>query len=64
MEQEVRNAACNAANAVCDVLRYLGDVSYAILPREVAHDFGDLNKSFWTCVRNAVEKKSNGSTRE
>jgi hypothetical protein len=57
MEQEVRNAACNAANAVCDVLRYLGDVSYAILPREVAHDFGDLNKSFWTCVRNAVEKE-------
>ena len=57
MEQEVRDAACNAASAICDVLRYLGDVSYAILPREVAHDFGELNKSFWSGVRNVVDKE-------
>ena len=57
MEQEVRDTACNAANAICDVLRYLGDVSYAVLPRDLAHDLGDLNKSFWTGVRNVVEKE-------
>ena len=57
MEQEARETASNAANAFCDVLRYLGDVSYAILPRNVAHDLGDLNKTFWSAVRSAVEKE-------
>ena len=57
MEQEVRDTASNAASAICDVLRYLGDVSYAILPRDLAHDFGDLNKTFWNGVRNAVDKE-------
>ena len=57
MEQEVKQTACNAANAICDVLRYFGDLSYAILPREIAHDIGDLNKSLWTGVRDAVDKE-------
>jgi len=57
MEQEARETACNAANAICDVFRYLGDVSYAILPRDLAHDLGDLNKSFWNGVRTAVDKE-------
>ena len=57
MEQEVKETACNAANAICDALRYLGDVSYAILPQEVAHDLGELNKSFWNGVRNVVDRE-------
>ena len=55
--EEARKVACYAANAVCDVLRYLGDVSYAILPRDVAHELGDLNKAFWSCLRSAVDKE-------
>lgn len=57
MEQEVRDTACNAANAICDVLRYVGDVSYAILPRDLAHDLGDLKKTFLGGVRSALEKE-------
>jgi len=57
MQEETRETACNAANAVCDVLRYLGDVSYAILPRNLAHDLGELNKTFLNGVRSAVEKE-------
>lgn len=57
MEQEVKNAACNVANALCDVLRYFGDISYAILPPKVAHDVGELNKSFLNGVRNIVDKE-------
>jgi hypothetical protein len=57
MEQEVRDTACNAANAIRDALRYLGDVSYAILPRDIAHDLGELNKSFLSGVRNIVDKE-------
>ncbi len=30
------------------LLRYLGDASYAILPKDVAHNLGDLKKSFLT----------------
>jgi hypothetical protein len=57
MEQEVRDTACNAANAVCDALRYLGDVSYAVLPRDLAHDLGDLKKKFLGGVRSALEQE-------
>jgi hypothetical protein len=57
MEQEVKEVACNAANAICDVLRYFGDMSYAVLPREIAHDLGDLNKKFWSGVRCVVDKE-------
>ena len=57
MEEEVKDAACDAAKAVCDALRYFGDLSYAILPRQLAHDFGELNKSFLNGVRNIVDKE-------
>lgn len=57
MEQEVKDAACDAANSICNALRFLGDVSYAILPREVAHDLGEFKKSFLNGVRNIVDKE-------
>ena len=57
MEQEVRETACNIANAFCDALNYLGNVSYAVLPRNLAHDLGDLKKTFLGGVREAVDKE-------
>ena len=38
----------NIVNELCDAVRYIGDVSYAILPRDVAHNLADLKKSFLT----------------
>ena len=35
----------NIANELSDALRYIGDVSYAILPKELAHNLGDLKKT-------------------
>ena len=32
-------------NDLSDALRYIGDVSYAILPKDLAHSVGDLKKS-------------------
>jgi hypothetical protein len=46
-----------AANAVCDALRYVGDASYAILPRDMAHALGDLKKAFWSNVRSAIDRE-------
>jgi hypothetical protein len=55
--EETRQTVCNAANAICDLFRYLGDFSYAVLPREVAHDVGEINKTFLNCVRSAIDRE-------
>ena len=43
-------------NELANALRYIGDVSYAILPKEIAHNLGDLKKSFLSTVRSLVDK--------
>lgn len=43
-------------NELCDALRYIGDVSYAILPRDIAHNLGDLKKSFLKNIRTLIDK--------
>lgn len=57
MEQEVRDTACDVAGSIMEALRYIGDASYAILPRELAHDLGDFKKSLLSCIRNVVDKE-------
>ena len=46
----------NIVNELSDALRYIGDVSYAILPKELAHNLGDLKKSFLTSIRSLIDK--------
>jgi len=46
----------NVLNELCDAVRYIGDVSYAILPKDVAHNLGDLKKSFLTTLRSLIDK--------
>lgn len=46
----------NVVNELCDALRYVGDVSYAILPRDLAHNLGDLKKSFLGTIRSLIDK--------
>ena len=46
-----------AAEEICNALQYLGDVSYAILPADVAHSLGDLKKSFLNCLRSGIDKE-------
>ena len=43
-------------NELSDALRYVGDVSYAILPKELAHNLGDLKKSFLSTIRSLIDK--------
>src|SRR5712691_5569063 len=54
---ETRESIHCAANAVCDVLRYFGDVSYAVLPPDVAHQLGGLKKSFWSSVQSLIDRE-------
>jgi hypothetical protein len=52
--QEARN--CNdVVDAVCDGLRQIGDFSYAILPKDLAHALGDVKKAVLSTVRSAVD---------
>ncbi|HEX5890471.1 MAG TPA: hypothetical protein VFY61_17300 [Pyrinomonadaceae bacterium] len=53
--QEARNCVNEVANAVCDGLRQIGDFSYAILPRDLAHALGDVKKAVLSTVRSAVD---------
>ena len=54
--QSQSECASSIVNELCDALRYVGDVSYAILPRDVAHNLGDLKKSFLTTIRSLIDK--------
>jgi hypothetical protein len=54
--RETTNSDRSVVNELCDAVRYLGDVSYAILPKDVAHDLGDLKKSFLRNMRTLIEK--------
>ena len=53
--EDARDPIRNACDAVCDGLRQIGDFSYAILPKDIAHALGDLKKSFLSQVRCVVD---------
>ena len=55
-ESSGQNSETNVMNELCDALRYLGDASYAILPRDIAHNLGDLKKSFLSTIRSLIDK--------
>lgn len=53
--EEPRDPVCNATDAICDGLRQIGDFSYAILPKDLAHALGDLKKAVLSQVRSVVD---------
>ena len=54
---ETNESEYSTVNIIKDALRYMGDASYAILPKDVAHRLADLKKSFWGGVRSLVDKE-------
>jgi hypothetical protein len=54
--ESTNNSESNVLNELCDAVRYLGDASYAILPKDIAHNLGDLKKSFLSTIRSLVDK--------
>ena len=53
--QDARDPVCEVKDAVCDGLRRIGDYSYAILPKEMAHALADLKKSVLSQMRSCLE---------
>ena len=56
MEETRESTGANVINELCDAIRYVGDVSYAILPKDIAHNLGDLKKSFLKNLRTLIDK--------
>ncbi|HEX8143357.1 MAG TPA: hypothetical protein VF553_12225 [Pyrinomonadaceae bacterium] len=56
MEETKETGGYCAANSVCDALRFLCDASYAVLPRDAAHQLGEMKKNFLSGVRWVIEK--------
>ena len=56
MEETHESAGTNVVNEICDAFRYVGDVSYAILPKDIAHNLADLKKAFLRNVRTLIDK--------
>ncbi len=54
--EETTGSDRGLVNELGDALRYLGDASYAILPKDVAHNLGDLKKSFLSTIRTLIDK--------
>jgi hypothetical protein len=46
-----------SGNAVCDALRFLADASYAILPKDVAHKVGEMEKNFFGSLQWLIDKE-------
>ena len=53
--QEARKCAHDVANAVCDGFRQIGDFTYAVMPRDLAHAVGDLEKAILTSIRSVLD---------
>jgi hypothetical protein len=57
MQQEARDCASDVADAIRDGLRQIGDISYAIMPRDVAHAVGDFKKALLSTIRGALDSE-------
>jgi hypothetical protein len=53
--QKDRDPIRDAAGAVLDGLRQIGDCSYAILPKDIAHSLAGLKKAMLTQLTTALQ---------
>ena len=58
-EPRYRDPIRDACDAMWDGLRQIGDFSYAILPRDIAHACGDFNKAVLNQIRCLVDWEIN-----
>ena len=56
---EGRDPVREVTTAVCDGLRQIGDFSYAIMPKDMAHAMGDLKKAVLGQIRCLVDWETN-----
>ncbi len=55
--QDTKESTYCSSNAVCDALKYVGDASYAIFPKDIAHQIGELKTNLLGGIRWLIEKE-------
>lgn len=58
MEQAGRNSP-SLVDELCDAFNQIGDFSYAIMPKDIAHGVGDLKKAVLSNLRGAIDWEIN-----
>ena len=53
---DTNDSRYKTGNPLCDTLRFLRDASFAVLPRDAAHQLGEFEKNFWGGLRWFAEK--------
>lgn len=53
--EDTRHSVHCATDAICDGLKRLGDISYAILPADIAHSLGDFKKAVLSNIRSCID---------
>ena len=53
--EQARDSAQRVADAVWDGLKQIGDISYAVMPKDIAHALADLNKALLSQIRSVVD---------
>ena len=59
MQQEARDCVSDVADAIRNGFRQIGDFSYAIMPRDVAHAVADFKKSVIWTLRGVLDSEIN-----
>lgn len=54
---EIYDSSDRRCDTLGDALRFLCDASYAVLPRDAAHQLGEFQKNFWGGVRWLAEQR-------
>jgi len=54
--QETKESTYSTGKTVCDALRYICDASYAVLPKDMAHQIGEFKKNLLSGMRSIIEK--------
>jgi len=52
---DARRRINNAAEAVCEGLKDIGDFSYAIFPKDIAHALGNIKTAFLSELRRVID---------
>ena len=54
---EETNTGNDFTKPLLDAIKYINEATYALLPPDLAHKLGDLEKSLWSGVRGLAEKE-------
>jgi hypothetical protein len=55
--QDETNVRYNSGNPLSDAVKYISEATYALLPSEIAHKLGDLEKNLWSAVRGFADQE-------